>query len=249
MLTVTIDGKRVQVQKDTTILDAAKSIGISIPTLCHHEALEPYGACRLCTVEVTAGGRTRLVTACNYPIRDEGLEVKTRSEKVLKGRKMIVELLLARCPDVPVIRELADEMGIKKPRFRLKNDECILCGLCVRVCRELVGVGAVGFMGRGIIREVDTPYHIDSDVCIGCGACAYLCPTGRMKMEFEAVKKFLLIPGGAGRECRYMRMGLIPSKECPNNYECWRCEVDQRFEDMFGTHPVLGSKLAEAEIE
>jgi len=182
MIRVVIDGREIEVERDTTILEAAEKLNIPIPTLCYHKALEPYGACRLCTVEVVHRGRSRLVTACNYPIRDE-IEVFTASEKVLKGRRMIVELLLARCPEVPLLQRLAAELGIEKPRFPLKEDNCILCGLCVRVCQELVGVSAISFVGRGVEREVSTPFYKISEDCIACGACAFVCPTGAIKLE------------------------------------------------------------------
>jgi NADH dehydrogenase/NADH:ubiquinone oxidoreductase subunit G len=182
MIRVTIDEKEVEVEEGTTILEAADKLNIAIPTLCYHEALEPYGACRLCTVEITQDGRKRLVTACNYPIKRE-LSVKTSSEQVLKIRRMIMELLLARCPNVEIIRKMADDMGVTSTRFELADEQCILCGLCVRVCDEIVGAHAISFVGRGVDREVDTPFRIESDVCLACGACAYVCPTHAIKLE------------------------------------------------------------------
>lgn len=182
MIPVTIDGERIEVEEGTTILEAAQRLGIKIPTLCHHPALEPYGACRLCTVEITYDGRSRLVTSCNYPIRWE-IEVETASDDVLKGRKLLVELMLARCPDVPEVKELAVSLGVAEPRFELRNERCTLCGLCVRVCEELIGQSAISFYGRGVDREVGPPFLEFSDACIACGACAFVCPTGAIKLE------------------------------------------------------------------
>ncbi|MBW1642772.1 MAG: FAD-dependent oxidoreductase, partial [Deltaproteobacteria bacterium] len=133
--------------------------------------------CRLCTVELFDGRRTRFVTACNYPIW-EGMEVNTDSEAVHEGRKLIIELLLARCPDVPVIRELAEKYGIETPRFKLGDSNCILCGLCVRMCAERMGASAISMTGRGSDMRVETPFQIKSDVCQACGACESVCPTG-----------------------------------------------------------------------
>ncbi|MGD2179270.1 MAG: 2Fe-2S iron-sulfur cluster-binding protein, partial [Anaerolineae bacterium] len=133
MIPVTIDGQTIEVEEGTTILEAAHQLGIHIPTLCHHPALEPYGACRLCTVEIAYDGRSRLVTSCNYPIRWE-IQVQTASEKVLKGRKLLAELLLARCPNVSEVQELAASLGVTEVRFEPREELCYLCGLCVRVC-------------------------------------------------------------------------------------------------------------------
>jgi heterodisulfide reductase subunit A len=180
---VTIDGREALVERDTTILQAATKLGIEIPTLCHHPALEPYGACRLCTVEVVQRGRSRLVTSCNYPIRNE-IEVLTASEKVVRGRRMIVELLWARCPEAEVFKALGARYGITKPRFELREGElCYLCGLCVRVCDEVVGAQAISFIGRGVEREVGTPFYKVSEACIACGACEFICPTGAIKVR------------------------------------------------------------------
>jgi heterodisulfide reductase subunit A len=182
LIQVTIDGRSILAKQDTTILQAAKELNIEIPTLCHHPALEPYGACRLCTVEVIRDGWSRLVTACNYPIRHE-IEVHTASEQVVRGRKMILELLWARCPEAEVLQNLAAEYGIEKPRFALHEGElCYLCGLCVRVCDELVGAKAISFASRGVDREVATPFYRVSEACIACGACEFICPTGAIKV-------------------------------------------------------------------
>ena len=184
MISVTIDGQEIEVEKETTILNAAKQLGIEIPTLCYSEVLEPYAACRICIVEVARGKRTRLVTACNYPLRDS-VVVNTKSERVLNLRRMNLELLLARAPAAEIVQDLAAEMGIEKTRFPVRDpdEKCILCGLCVQACQELVGVGAINFINRGPDRMVSTPYDIESDVCILCGACAHFCPTGHIQMK------------------------------------------------------------------
>ena len=165
-----------------TILDGAKQSGIVIPTLCHHPALEPYGSCRLCTVEVEKNGRKRFVTACNYPL-EEGLVVETGSAGVLAIRRMILELLAACCPEEKRIQDLAEEYGVTSPRFLLEDESCILCGLCHRVCSELVGVSAINAQNRGVLRDVDTPYGELSEECIACGACALVCPTSSATMR------------------------------------------------------------------
>ena len=180
MIKFKLNGKEVQGEEGQYILQVAEKYGVEIPTLCHHKALEPAGMCRLCTVELFDGRRTRFVTACNYPIW-EGMEVKTDTEAVHAGRKLLVELLLARCPDVPIMKELAARYGIKEPRFKIKDDDCILCGLCTRIC-EKMGNSAISLSGRGVNMKVDTPFHDQSEVCLGCGACAWVCPTGHIKL-------------------------------------------------------------------
>ncbi len=184
MVKITINNKPIKVKEGTTILEAAKKLGIEIPTLCLHGSMEPYGACRVCTVEVRSGKWSKLQTACTYPVW-EGLEVLTDSERAVKARKFIAELLLARCPNSKEIRDLAAKLGVKKSRFKTLEPEekCILCGLCVRTCKELIGSSAISFINRGMDRVVETPFKIDSDTCIGCGACAFVCPTGAIKVE------------------------------------------------------------------
>lgn len=175
-LQLTIDGHEIETDADATILDTARQAGIHIPTLCHHPSLEPYGSCRLCTVEVEKDGRKKFVTACNYPV-EEGLVVITGSPEIADIRRMILELLIARCPQERRLQELAGEYGLFKPRFSLEEETCILCGLCHRVCEELVGVSAINAQNRGVSRDVDTPYGQLSEDCIACGACALVCPT------------------------------------------------------------------------
>jgi predicted molibdopterin-dependent oxidoreductase YjgC len=182
-----IDGKEVKAIEGASILEVAKKLGIKIPTLCYNSALEPFGSCRVCSVEITdRRGRKKIVTSCNYPVT-EGLEVSTNSEKVLKTRKLLLELLLARCPKVKTIQDLAREYGVEKPRFWIEDaeEDCILCGLCARVCQERIGVYAINFAKRGVEREVTAPYHSYSDDCIGCGACALVCPTNSKRVQIN----------------------------------------------------------------
>jgi heterodisulfide reductase subunit A len=180
MVTFKLNGKTVQGEEGQTIIQVAEKYDVDIPTLCYYKALEPAGMCRICTVELFDGRRTRFVTACNYPIW-EGMEVKTDTEEVHKGRKLIVELLLARCPEVPLLQKLAKQYGIEKPRFKTEEDTCILCGLCTRMC-ERIGADAISLTGRGVDMEVDTPYGVDTEACLACGACASICPTGHIDL-------------------------------------------------------------------
>lgn len=182
MPSVTIDGAEFQVAPGRTVLEVAREEGIRIPTLCYHEALEPYGACRLCVVEVGKRGKRGLATACTYPCSD-GLIVETQSEAVLASRRMSIELLLATARRAPLIQELATEYGVGEPRFRMPEDDCILCGLCVRACREIVGVEAISLIHRGIGKKVATPFQISSAECIECGTCVYICPANAIKLE------------------------------------------------------------------
>jgi bidirectional [NiFe] hydrogenase diaphorase subunit len=186
MVKLTINGREITAEEGTTILHAARENNIYIPTLCSNEAVEPYGACRLCLVEITtARGRKRLVTSCIYLV-EEGLTVRTDTERIQNIRKMLLELLLARCPDSEVIRDLAKKSGVTRTRFvkQKGNNKCILCANCVRTCEEVVGVAAISLARRGVEREMTTPFNEDfSEACIGCGSCAYSCPTGAITLE------------------------------------------------------------------
>ena len=171
-----IDGKEVRASDGMTIYEAAQRAGIPIPTLCHHEKLAPYGACRICTVEVQAAGRTRLVAACVYPV-EQNLVVLSRSEKVDKTRKVILEEMLAHAPDSEELRSLAREYGADTNRFEKESAFCILCGLCVRYCAEIKRKNAVGFSDRGPRREIVFIPEVASKECWNCKECFPLCPT------------------------------------------------------------------------
>jgi bidirectional [NiFe] hydrogenase diaphorase subunit len=178
-----IDGKQVEAREGMTILEAAQKAGIAIPTLCHHEKLEPYGACRICTVEVDDRGRIRLVAACLYPI-EPNLVVRTRSEKIDKTRKMILQLLLAHAPDSKVLRDLAEEYGADPDRFEKEASFCIHCGLCVRYCAEVKKKNAVGFVERGPKREISFVPEVAAKECWNCKECFPLCPTSALQAAY-----------------------------------------------------------------
>jgi len=190
MITINVDGKKIEVEKGKILLKALLENGFIVPTLCYHKDLSPQGSCRLCTVEIVKNGRSRFVTSCNYPVT-ESIEVKTNSEDVIQIRKMLIELLLARCPDVKIVKELAKKMGVEKTRFPLEHENCLLCGLCVRACNEIAGAHAINFSNRGLDKEISTPFNIVSDLCINCNECVKVCPTGAVEL---LVKKYSKIP-------------------------------------------------------
>ncbi|MBI5498634.1 MAG: (2Fe-2S)-binding protein [Deltaproteobacteria bacterium] len=186
---VTVDGQTIEVKPGTTVLEAARMLKISIPTLCHHSAVEAYGACRVCMTEIEVRGKKRMVTACNFPIR-EPLAVFAESDATKRQRRGVLSMMLARWPNVPAIQTLAKRYGVQNPGYKhpLRNeapDACILCGLCVKACSEMVWEDVIAFAGRGARRRVAMPFGKQSERCTGCGTCAYICPTGAIKVADE----------------------------------------------------------------
>jgi bidirectional [NiFe] hydrogenase diaphorase subunit len=183
MIALKMNGLSVEVEPGTTLLEAARFLGFPIPTLCHMEGLTPYGACRLCVVEVGEGPRSKLVTSCTYRA-EQGLVVRTASSRVLRARRMIIELLLASCPQSRTIQDLASAHNARQQRFRQEYEDCILCGRCVRYCSEQMMAGAIGFQGRGEKRRIDTPFGERSEVCRLCGGCMYICPACQLRCTY-----------------------------------------------------------------
>lgn len=180
---IQVDGKEVKATEGMTVLEAAQSAGIVIPTLCHHEKLEPYGACRICTVEVEVRGWAKLVAACLYPLEPD-LIVRTRTEQVDKIRKTILEFLLAHAPNSPQLQELAQEYGADRDRFEKESSFCILCGLCERYCAEVKKKHAVGFVNNGARREIAFIPEIAAKECSDCKECFPLCPTSYLQAAY-----------------------------------------------------------------
>ena len=184
MIHLTINDRPIEVAEGRTLLEACRAHGIRVPTLCYHPALEPYGACRLCMVEVSQPTQApRLVASCAYPC-EEGAVVRTDTEEVQRSRRITAELLLAGAFHTPEIIALAEELGVQTVRFKLPEENaCVLCGLCVRACSEIVGAHAISLIRRGIAKQVSPPFQIASHSCIGCGTCVLVCPTGALRLS------------------------------------------------------------------
>jgi heterodisulfide reductase subunit A len=192
-VSLTIDGNPVTAEKGKTILETARELNIEIPTLCYHRALSPYGACRLCVVEIQKNGRKKIQASCLYPVED-GIEVKTDTPELHNIRRTMIELIMARAPHSEKVKEIAQKLGVKESKFIPKDEDCILCGLCIRMCRERMGQSAIGFKMRGDKREISPPFSVDSAKCMVCGACYSVCPTAseRLKKISKKITKPLL---------------------------------------------------------
>ncbi|UCD18580.1 MAG: (2Fe-2S)-binding protein [Candidatus Zixiibacteriota bacterium] len=180
MVHITINGKVIKATEGEMLLSVIRRHGIEIPALCHHEAIEPTGNCRLCMVEITReewDGWKKHVTSCLYPV-EEGLIVSTHTPDVIEIRKTILDLQLANCPDSEVIQKMAEEYGIYKTSYEVvpEGDNCIMCYACTRIC-EVLGRSAISAVGRGHRKEIAPPFGAEPPDCIGCLACAQICPT------------------------------------------------------------------------
>ena len=213
MINFTLNGMEATVEEGTTLLEAAKFYGINIPTLCYDEGLSAYGACRLCLVEIGPSGRSRLCSSCTYPAAD-GLIVRTHSEKVIRARKMIIEMYLAVCPSSKTMQDLASRYEVTRVRFKPKYEDCIQCGLCVRMCEEQMQAKAISFVGRGLDRRVGTPFDRQSDRCWQCGACMYICPVCQARCQ------------GPQEENPICGACLNLSPPCLDKYEDVMCYLD-----------------------
>jgi len=188
MVKVRIDGIEIEIEKGWTVLETARFLGIEIPTLCYNDGLTAWGGCRLCVVEIGEGENTKLVTSCTYPVQ-EGLVVRTGSKRVIKARKLLVELLLASASSSKVIQDIAARLGVQKVRFKIEHEDCIYCGLCVRMCTEQMGAKAIGFVNRGDKIKITTPFDRTSEECRRCGACMYICPVCSLRCDGQEAKQ------------------------------------------------------------
>lgn len=234
---IIIDGKEVEATRDQCVLDVAREQGIYIPALCYHpEVTSSGGSCRVCLVEVHQGGRMRLVTSCNYPVR-EGLEVKTDTELVRRIRKGVLELLLARVPDSEIIQDLARRDGVETPRYFVDEGEnyrykCIACGLCAQVCDEVVGVNAISMLARSREKFPGTPFHKPSQACIGCGACAYVCPTGAISMKDDEDVRTIW-----GRQFKLIKCSVCEKPYIPEAQADWIVKTTDKDRSFFDICP------------
>ncbi len=175
MVGLTIDGVKTSAVEGTTVLEAARDMGIVIPTLCYHPGLDPYAGCRICLVEVVSKGGSSLEASCTL-LAEEGQVILTGSEKVKKARKVVMELLLVSFPNSKTLQDMAANMGVNRVRFKIKDRGCILCGLCVRFCKEEMRSGGIGFIGRGTARRVGTAFGVTPEECRNCNGCEWICP-------------------------------------------------------------------------
>ncbi len=175
MVTITVDGAQIRTPEGTSVLEAALEAGICIPNLCHIPGVTPLGACRVCIVEVVQGDRRKMTASCTLEAR-EGLVVDAHSEAVLRARRNIVELLLAEAPNSRAIQDLAVRVGVTRSRYPMRNNDCVLCGKCVRVCDEVWQSKSLGFVGRGRERRVALPFDKRPETCKRCHACIDVCP-------------------------------------------------------------------------
>jgi bidirectional [NiFe] hydrogenase diaphorase subunit len=212
MPNIIIDGISFDAPNGWTVLEAARFLGIDIPALCYHEGLSPGGGCRLCVVEIGEGESRKMVSSCTYMI-EEGLVVHTATKRVVAARKMILELLISQCPTSKTLQDLAAKWGLQHVRFRPKWEDCIYCGLCVRMCEEQMMAKAIGFVNRGGELKITTPFDITSEDCRKCGACIYICPACTLRCEGAAPESVL---------CGRCENSLQPTcLEFYDNISCW----------------------------
>ena len=201
-ITIEVNNKKIEAKKDETILEVLNKNGIHVPTLCHIKGMLPDGACRMCLVEQKESGK--LITSCSAKVYD-GLEVLTHSPKVTEARKVIVELLLSNHPDDCLycvrnlnceLQTLSENLNVRERRISGKKNQlkidrsspsiirdpekCILCGRCVRVCEEVMGVSAIDFVNRGNQSYIGVAFDkgLNISSCVNCGQCIVVCPTG-----------------------------------------------------------------------
>ncbi|MBF0101975.1 MAG: (2Fe-2S)-binding protein [Desulfobacterales bacterium] len=208
MIKFKINEKEVEARPGWTVLETARQYGIEIPTLCFHEAVTPSGACRLCMVELREGKWSKLVASCIYPAA-EGINIYTETERVQNVRRWIFEMLLSECPASDEIRLMAKKHGVINTRFAVQNpdENCILCGLCTRVCEEVVGLSAIATLDRGVHKKVGAPFLRPTEVCVACGCCVTICPTKAMQSRIDSVRSRSFMP--LSKENTYRREATI----------------------------------------
>lgn len=247
MIHLTIDNRDIEVRQNMTVLEAARANGIAIPTLCYHEAVAPYAACRLCMVEIATPKGGKLVAACAQPC-EEGLQVQTNSPRVQAARRVTAELYLASGAHLPLVQAVARAMGAERAAATLPANDCILCGLCVRACDELVGAHAISLVERGLDKKIAPPFEITSAACIACATCVLICPTGAITLRDMA-------PDASAR--RLFGMGSVRADASQPHYAhdartcrvCGEASLPRKFADVeyLLNYPVQRDRKAEVQ--
>jgi NADH dehydrogenase/NADH:ubiquinone oxidoreductase subunit G len=216
---VDIDGAIIRAIKGTSVLDTAIEYGICIPHLCHVPYLSDIGACRLCIVEHVKNGRSEITTSCTLNV-EEGMVIMTNTDKIRKLRHNLAELLVAQAPNSRAIQDIAVRCGVKEVRYPFRNEDCVLCGRCVRVCTEIWKARAIGFVGRGKDRHVDYPFGVRPEFCKQCGSCIQLCPMTITPCDGP-------MKPGEERLCGNCESQLIIADETPGS--CVWCKLGEGF--------------------
>jgi bidirectional [NiFe] hydrogenase diaphorase subunit len=216
---ININGAIIHATKGTSVLDAAIEYGICIPHLCHVPYLSDIGACRLCIVEHLVNGHSNVTTSCTLKV-EEGMVIRTNTDKIRKMRRNIAELLVAQAPNSRAIQDIAVRCGVKEVRYPFRNADCVLCGRCVRVCNEVWKAGAIGFVGRGKDRHVDYPFGIRSELCKQCGSCVQLCPMTITPCDGP-------MKPGEERLCGKCESQLMAANDIPDS--CVWCKLGEGF--------------------
>jgi len=217
---LTINNVPVTAVKGMSVLDAAISRGICIPHLCHVPGISDMGACRLCIVENVKNGKAKITTSCTLQVQ-EGMVIHSNTERVMKYRKNIAELLVSQAPNSKAVQDMAVRCGVTEVRYPFRNEDCVLCGRCVRLCNEQAKAKALGFVGRGRERHVDHPPGKLADFCKNCNACIAFCPMSVTPCGGPMTK-------GKERLCGQCDSQLTLAKELPG--VCVWCEVGKGFQ-------------------
>lgn len=218
-VTIDIDGADFHASKSSSVLDVAIEYGVCIPHLCHIPTLSDFGGCRLCIVEHMVNGRSKVTTSCTLNVQ-EGMVVRSNSEKIRKLRRNIAELLVAQAPNSRAVQDVAVRCGVKEVRYPFRNQDCVLCGRCVRACTEIWQARAIGFVGRGKERHVDFPFGVRPDFCKKCGYCVQLCPMTMPPCE-GTMKE------GEEHLCGQCESQLMTSEDAPD--QCVWCKLGEGF--------------------
>ncbi len=216
MVKFNINGIPVEIERGKTILQAAQKLGIPILTLCYHRSLTPYGACRLCLVEIHKKGRKLIQASCQYQVEDD-IDIKTETPELQKIRQIMISLHLARAPRARKIIEIAEKLGVTKSDLITQDENCVLCGLCVRMCKERMGRSAINFAMRGERRKITTPFDLKSPVCMVCGACYFICPTVSEKLKEVSARSAQPIPDEFDERLRSRPVIHIPFPQAVPN--------------------------------